>query len=108
MTSMERVQRRESKCTVGFFALAPRPSSLVPALFRCKKIAAVLVDQLERTPAAARDAGERIVGDVDMEARLLGDQPVEIAQQRAAAGQHDAAFGDVGAELGRRLLERAL
>ena len=37
-----------------------------------------------------------------------GEQAVEVAQQRAAAGQHHAALGDVGAELGRRLLERVL
>src|SRR6185312_6409309 len=85
--------------------LAPIPSSL---LLRREEIAAVLIDQLQRAPAAARDARQRIVGDVDVQARLFGNQPVEIAQQRAAAGEHDAALGDVRAELGRRLLERAL
>ena len=33
---------------------------------------------------------------------------VEVAQQRAASGEHHAALGDVGAELGRGLLERVL
>src|SRR5678816_4511783 len=38
----------------------------------------------------------------------LGEQAVEVAQEGAATGQHHAALGDVGAELGRRLLERVL
>ncbi len=46
--------------------------------------------------------------DQHRQAGLLGEQAVEVAQQRAAAGQHHAALGDVGAELGRRLLERVL
>ena len=39
---------------------------------------------------------------------LFHQQAVDVAQQRAAAGEHHAALGDVGAELGRRALERAL
>ena len=46
--------------------------------------------------------------DQHRQAGFLGEQAVEVAQQGAAAGQHHAALGDVGAELGRRLLERVL
>src|SRR5450631_2309910 len=63
---------------------------------------------LERHAAAANDAGERIFGDKDGQAGLLGKQAVEIAQQRAAASEHHAALGDVGTELGGSLLERVL
>ena len=59
-------------------------------------------------PAAARDAGQRVVRDHHGQAGLFHEKLVDIAQQRAAAGEHDAALGDVGAELGRRLLERLL
>src|SRR6267143_4831740 len=61
---------------------------------------------LERLARAAHDAGERVVGDDHRQARLLHQQPAEVAQQRAAAGEHHALFRDVGTELGRRLLER--
>src|SRR5438067_13732925 len=63
---------------------------------------------LERLARAAHDAGERVVGDDHRQPRLLHQQPVEVAQPPAAAGEHHALLGDVGAELGRRLLERAL
>src|SRR5437660_2452859 len=63
---------------------------------------------LERLARAAYDAGERVVGDDHRQPRLLHQQPVEVAQQRAAAGEHHAFLGDVGAEFGRRLLQRGL
>ena len=68
----------------------------------------MLVDQLEHAAAAAGDAGQRIFGDHDRQAGFFHQQLVDVAQQRAAAGQHDAALRDVRAELGRRLLERDL
>ncbi len=45
---------------------------------------------------------------VHRQAGFFGQQAVEVAQQRAAAGQHHAALGDVGAQLGRGLLQRVL
>jgi len=60
----------------------------------------------EDTPAAARHAGQRIIRNYHGQAGLFHQQFIHVAQQGAAAGEHDAAFGDVGAELGRRLLER--
>ncbi len=68
----------------------------------------VLVDQLDHAAAAAGDAGHRVVGDDDGQARLLHQQLVDVAEQRAAARQHDAAFGDVGAEFRRSLLQSFL
>ena len=73
-----------------------------------EELAAVQVDQLEGAAAAAGDAGQGILGDLDVQAGLLRQQLVEVAQQRAAAGQDDAALGDVGTELRRGLLERRL
>ena len=63
---------------------------------------------LERLARAAHDAGQRIVGHDDRQPGLFHQQAVDVAQQRAAAGQHHAFLGDVRAELGRRLLERGL
>src|SRR6185295_12891425 len=63
---------------------------------------------LERFARAAHDAGQGIVGHDYRQAGFFHQQPVEVAQQRAAAGQHHALFGDVGAELGRGLLEGGL
>src|SRR5690348_4570298 len=86
----------------------PSPESRVPspASFRREEIASVLVDQFQRTATAAGDAGQRVVGNLHVQAGFLGDQPVQVAQQRAAAGQHDATLGHVRAQLGRRLLQR--
>ena len=42
------------------------------------------------------------------QARLLLEELVKVAQQGAAARQHEAVFGDVGAEFGRRLLKGVL
>src|SRR5580765_3747293 len=61
----------------------------------------------ERLARAAHHAGERVVGDDHRQSGLFHEQAVEVAQQRAAAGEHHAFLGDVGAELGRCLLERA-
>src|SRR5437899_5160808 len=51
------------------------------------------------------DRGERVVGQHDGEARLLAQQGVEVAEERAAAGQHDALVDDVRRQLGWRALE---
>src|ERR1035441_4438080 len=67
-----------------------------------------LIHELENTTAAASDAGQWIVRDDDREPRFLHQQFVDIAQQRTAAGQDDAALGHVRAEFGRRLLEGLL
>ncbi len=55
-------------------------------------------------------AGERVVGDLHVQAGFLREiSRSRIAQQEgAAAGQHDAALGDVGAQFRRGLLQRQL
>src|SRR5690242_2672331 len=63
---------------------------------------------LESLARAAHHAGQRVVGDDHREPGLLHQQPVEVAQERAAAGEHHALLGDVRAELGRRLLQGRL
>ena len=54
-------------------------------------------------PSATQDSGSS--PDRDREVGLLAQEHVEAAQQRAAAGEHDALVDDVGRELGRRPLE---
>src|SRR5688572_23511360 len=68
----------------------------------------VLFGQLEDATAAARDAGQRVFGNDHRQAGFFHQQLVDVLEQRAAARQHDAAIGDVRAELRRRLLERLL
>src|SRR3954470_9468355 len=63
---------------------------------------------LQGLAGASHHAGERIVGNDDRKTGLLHQQAVEVAQQRAAPRKHHALLCDIGAELGRRLLERAL
>ena len=59
-------------------------------------------------PEPQHHAGERIFGHDHRQAGLFHQQAVDVAQQRAAAGQHHALLGDVGAEFRRGLLERGL
>ena len=57
-------------------------------------------------PVPSTTDAERIVGDRNRQPGFLADALVQILQQRAAAGEHDAAVADVRGELGRRALER--
>src|ERR1700730_12436619 len=100
----------------------PRPCSGLPAavpkaatqarallaLLKTEVSRAQLVHQLENAPATAGHAGQRVIRHHDREPGLLGEQLVDVAQQRATAGEHDATLGDVRAQLRRSLLERLL
>src|SRR5918997_4047070 len=69
------------------------------------------VDRLELLEAAAgadRHAGERRLGEVSRHLGLVAQALVEPLQQRAAAGEHDAAVHDVRRQLGRSAVERLL
>ncbi len=69
------------------------------------------MDRVELFEAAARpdgDAGERRLGEMNRHVRLVPEALVEPLQQRAAAGEHDAAVHDVRRELRRGLVERRL
>src|SRR5437868_2143975 len=67
---------------------------------------AVFLRIVEDPPRPPHDAGHRVLVQVDRQARLLLQQHVEAADQRAPAGHYDAAVHDVGRQLGRRDLER--
>src|SRR5580700_3826144 len=45
---------------------------------------------------------QRIVGYGNRQTGLLADALIEILDERAAAGEHNAAVADIGAQLGRR------
>src|SRR5579864_6551340 len=69
------------------------------------------VDRLELLEAPAGADGharERALGEVDGHLRLVAQALVEPRQERAAAGENDAAVHDVRGKLGRRLVERRL
>src|SRR5437879_7127882 len=80
----------------------------LPALLKTEVPGAQLVHQLENAPATARHTGQGVVRHHDREPGLLGEQLVDVAQQRAAAREHDATLGDVRPQLRRSLLERLL
>src|SRR5690606_32769080 len=71
-----------------------------------EELVAVHVQQLQRASAAAGHAGQRVFGDLHVQAGFLAEQLVQVLQQGAAAGEHDAALGHVRAELRRGLLQR--
>src|SRR5579875_1848567 len=52
------------------------------------------------------DRGERVLGNRNRQSGLLANAPVQIFDQRSAAGEHDTAVADVGAELRRSALQR--
>src|SRR5689334_4695550 len=79
----------------------------------CRPLAFALraVDDLELLEAAAgadRHAGQRALRKVHRHVRLVTEALVEPVQERAAAGQDDAAVHDVRTELRGRLVERGL
>ncbi len=84
----------------------PPPRGMVMSLAR--EDAALAVHALERDAAAADHAGQGVFCHQHRQARLFGEQPVEVAQQRSAAREHHAALGDVGAQFGRGLLQGVL
>lgn len=53
-----------------------------------------------------RYAGQRIFRHHDRNAGFFHQQAIEVAQQRAAAGQDHATFGNVGGQFWRALLQR--
>src|SRR5438128_216954 len=56
--------------------------------------------------AGSHDHGsERIVGEHDRQTGLFAQQRIEVAEQRTAAGEHDALVDDIRGELGRGALE---
>src|ERR1043165_909602 len=67
----------------------------------------VLLFVIENAAGAAHHARERILVHVNGKIRLLAEQQVEAANERAAAGHHDAAGDDVARELGWRDFQRA-
>src|SRR5690606_14259067 len=69
---------------------------------------AQLFKVLKGFAAATYHAGERIFGHHHRQAGFFLEQAVQVAQQRAAAGQGDALVGDVGAQFGGRLFQRDL
>ena len=74
-------------------------------------VAVRAVDRLEllqRAPGADRDTRQRRLGAMGGHLRLLAQPLVDPLQQRAAAGEHDAAVHDVRRQLGRSAVERLL
>ncbi len=61
---------------------------------------------LMKTPVPLATRGERVVGDGDREAGLLGKELVDAADERAAAGHHETAVDEVGGKFGRAAFER--
>src|SRR5690348_4059728 len=100
----------------------PRPCSGLPApvakpvtnlsalqsLLEPEVAGAHLVHELENPAAATGNAGEGIVRHDHGQSRFLRQKLVDVAQQRATAGEHDAALRDIRAQLRRSLLERLL
>jgi len=61
-------------------------------LLLAEQIATMHVDHLQRFTAATCYAGQWIFRYYDRNARLFHQQAIQIAQQRATAGQHHATF----------------
>src|SRR5262245_25934534 len=111
---MSATERRDS-VTNAAPSGGPRPMigrkswlSSTTASIEAEQARTVLVDQLQHLAAPASYPAERILGNHHRQAGLFHQQLVAVAQQRATAGEHDAALGDVRTQLGRRLLERGL
>ena len=67
----------------------------------------MFIHHFQCTTTATGNAGQRVFGDDYRQASFLGQQLVEVAQQGATTGQHQATLGDVGSQFRRRLLQGA-
>src|SRR5580704_2421876 len=83
-----------------------RLSWLTAGSFEAEVAGAQLVHQLENPPTAACHAGERVIRYDDREAGFLGEELVDVAKERATAGEDDATLGDIGSKLRGSLLQR--
>src|SRR3990167_3898252 len=83
------------------FCLAER------SLLAGQQVHGVAVHHFQRLAAATSHAGQRVFGNDHRQAGFLGQQLVEVTQQGATTGQHQATLGDVGGQLRRRLLQGA-
>ena len=72
-----------------------------------KEVAAVLVHEFQRPATAARNAGQGLIRNMDMQSGFFGKQAVEIAQHGTATRQRDAALRHVGTQFGRCLFKCA-
>src|SRR5438128_932217 len=59
------------------------------------------IEVVERLAASEHHGADRVVADHDGQARLLAQEHVEVAQERASAREHDALVDDVRRELRR-------
>ncbi|MNE90820.1 hypothetical protein D3C80_1883680 [compost metagenome] len=61
---------------------------------------------IQRLACADNDTIQRILGNNDRHPCFTGKQLVQVAQQCAATGQHNAPVHDVGCQLRRTFLKR--
>src|SRR5215471_437296 len=66
------------------------------------------LELIEAASGADCDARQRALGEVNVHLRLVAPALVEAREERAAAGEDDAAVHDVRGELGRRLVQSRL
>src|SRR5437764_4616616 len=78
---------------------ATRPSQLLDRDF------AQEFEVAEHFAGAEHNAGQGIIGDGDRQAGFFADALIQILEQGAAAGEHDAAVADVGGKFGRSALQ---
>ena len=72
------------------------------------ELVALLIKHVEHHATAARHAGQGVVGNDHRQAGFFADEFVQVAQQCAATGEHNAAFGNVGTQLRRSALKGLL
>src|SRR3954468_8889962 len=91
---------------MGTSVPAARSSHPEPVRNLIRRDLAQQADVAEHRAGTEDDGREGILGHEHRQTDVVAQPVIEIAQQRAAAGEHDAAIIDVGAELGRNALER--
>ena len=86
----------------------PRPhrQGLGWKLFQVEQLRAVFVNQFQHASATTRYAGERVFGHHYRQSGFFHQQLVYIPQQRATAGQDNAALGHIRAQFRRCLFQR--
>jgi len=74
-------------------------------LFNGEEIQSMFVDHFQASTTPTGYTGERVFGKNHRQAGLFHNQTIQITQQRATAGENDAAFRNVRTKFWRGLFQ---
>src|ERR1700688_1878650 len=109
-TASMAASRVKERCRLGTASMVMdtrAPQAWLPrGVFSVDRNQTQQVEIAQHFSGAQHHRGQRVVGDRDRQAGFFPDALVEIAQERAAAGEDDAAVADIGGKFRRSTFQR--